>query len=129
MSKVIFKIHRVADGHTINRDVSESKAPVKIRFVITQRLENQSYPIALPQKSILVDRPAINLPEEMDVESFWYQNDLYWINRETGYLFLLDANDTQCEPVGQLIERAPKEQRVGYPVSNTKIKWFMSHVT
>jgi hypothetical protein len=64
-----------------------------------------------------IDHEPVQLPPTLQLKSFFYQNQYYWIDQQSGYIFLPNH---KVEPIGRLITNED--------TSNKRIEWYSKYV-
>jgi len=128
-SKISIKIIK-----TKNEEVSDDTKPTShpaVKLIVTKKIDSQTYSIlGTIQKPIHVAHDPVDLPDKLELESFMYQNEAYWIEKNSGYIFLPDdIQNNKIEPVGRLICKPSMQKITGYycPLPNRKIDWYIKY--
>lgn len=78
-------------------------------------------------KPVKSNHQVENLPDILDIETYTYNNNDYFIDTKTKYLFhIKDINNNNVTPIGRLIEKKPnREPSLNfYPLKNRVIVWY-----
>lgn len=98
-----------------------SKKKVKINETT---VPHQTYKTSLiAPKPKPVSHEEIDLPYDLELKSFVYQNDTYWLETTTNYIFLPDdIQNKHFEPIGKLIKRKSHKEQ-----NKISITWFVQY--
>lgn len=96
----------------------------RIKVVIVKGNGNKSYTMRTPEIELhkVIDEP-IDLPDTLDLRTFYYNNQYYWLERQTGYLFLPSF---KVDPVGKIINFTTNvvQSDSSYQLADKKIIWY-----
>lgn len=96
----------------------------KIKVILSKKTEKKSYDINFPRVLLnKVPHEPVKLPKVLNLKTFYYNNTCYWLEQQTGYLFLPNR---KVEPIGRLIDMDSQAFQNGtnYQLSNRKIIWY-----
>lgn len=75
------------------------------------------------QKMLMIRREDFKLPKVLDLSTFFYYGDFYWIEKSTNYIFTEESiNDELPQPIGKLVEIVK-----GRTVLDMKLEWFYEY--
>lgn len=125
--KIVIKIK----GPDVHTEHHENKCS-KVKLLVTRKISDGYIHTTSGEikKPIPVPHDPIELPERLELESFLYQNNDYWIEINSGYIFLPnDIQSNNIEPIGKLIEKAPSKKITEhfYPLPNRRIEWYLKY--
>jgi hypothetical protein len=111
-------------------DAQEKTNEQKIKFRITNKIINDNYEVAIAeQKPKFVSHDSINLPPQLQLIPFFYQNYCYLMDQTTKYIFLPDdIQEHNINVIGRLIEQPIDVKRItktSYPLANRSVEWYL----
>lgn len=101
---------------TINEKPKNEKPNKKVKLIINKK-----------DKPVKQNHHFEDLPDILDIETYTYNNNDYFIDTKTKYLFhIKDINNNNVTPIGRLIEKKPnREPSLNfYPLKNRVIVWY-----
>jgi hypothetical protein len=104
----------------------------KVQVKITRKITDSKYDISCnTQKPKFISHDRVTLPPRLELEPLFYQNDYYWVDRTTKYIFLPeDITNKSYVAVGKLCEPPLDVRKITKnvcPLLNRKIEWYLKY--
>jgi len=110
----------------INVSKINSEAKQKIKFKIVKKDEEpHNYtPIYKNQTAKLISHEPVKLPSKLELETFFYQNNIYLIDKTTQYIFFPnDIQNKRYQPIGKIYDIS--SNRSSQQLPEKKIEWYL----
>jgi len=101
-------------------DNYEEPTPKHIKVIIKNKKSTiHSYNTNTPKQIYQqIDHEPVQLPPILHLKSFLYQNQYYWIDQQSGYIFLPNH---KVEPIGRLMTYED--------IPNKRIEWYFRYIS
>ena len=114
----------VSENDVSETEEGEIEDKRKVKVVIVKGDGNKNYTMKTPETELykVLEEP-ISLPLTLELQTFYYNNQYYWLEQKTGYLFLPNF---KADPVGKIMNLYTdiNQSDSSYQLADKKIIWY-----
>jgi hypothetical protein len=103
--------------------------PQKLRVIVTDKNRLTSKTLLDQTEPVPIDHEEVDLPTKLTLSQLYYQNQNFWIDWPSGYIFLPDdIQSNKFEPIGRFIKQPDTQPDHGL-LHGHHIDWYFRYDT